>query len=97
MFKELKQYLNFGKCQSNDFDAQIADTTISLITYTILSLHKQVVEYIHLGQVFRKWKDQLLESTLAERLWRLFVGLILSFIQIFELDIPIEELLKKIF
>lgn len=97
MFKELKQYLNFGKCQSNDFDAQIADTTISLITYTILSLHKQVVEYIPLGQVFRKWKDQLLESTLAERLWRLFVGLILSFIQIFELDIPIEELLKKIF
>ncbi|MFH1252602.1 MAG: transposase [bacterium] len=97
MFKELKQYLNFGKCQSNDFDAQIADTTISLITYTILSLHKQVVEYIPLGQVFRKWKDQLLESTLAERLWRLFVGLILSFIQIFELDMGIEELLKKIF
>jgi hypothetical protein len=38
-----------------------------------------------------------LGSTLAERLWRLFVGLILFFIQIFELDIPIEELLKKIF
>lgn len=97
MFKELKQYLNFGKCQSNNFDAQIADTTISLITYTILSLHKQVVEYIPLGQIFRKWKDQLLESTLAERLWRLFVGLILSFIQIFELGVEIEELLKKIF
>jgi hypothetical protein len=87
MFKELKQYLNFGKCQSNDFDAQVADMTISLITYTILSLHKQVVEYIPLEQVFGKWKDQLLESTLAERLWRFFVGLILSFIQIFELDV----------
>lgn len=96
MFKELKQYLNLGKCQSNDFDAQIADTTISLITYTVLSLYKQVVEYVPLGQVFRKWKDQLLESTLAERLWKLFVNLILSFIQIFELDVPIEDLLKKL-
>lgn len=26
--KELRHHLNFGKCQSNDFDAQIADTTI---------------------------------------------------------------------
>jgi hypothetical protein len=30
-FKEAKQLLNLGGCQSNDFDAQIADTTISMI------------------------------------------------------------------
>ena len=50
-----------------------------------------------LGQVFRDCKEQLLEATLAERLWRLFVSLILSFIQIFELDISIEEFLKRLF
>jgi hypothetical protein len=97
MFKELKQYLNFGKCQSNDFDAQIADTTFSLITYTLLTLYKQVTDYIPLGQVFRKWKDQLLDTILAERLWKLFVSLILSFIQILGIGIQIEELLKKLF
>jgi IS4 transposase len=30
-FKETKQLLNLGGCQSNDFDAQIADATISMI------------------------------------------------------------------
>lgn len=30
-FKECKQYLLLGKCQSLDFDAQIADTTLSMV------------------------------------------------------------------
>jgi len=49
MFKELEQHLNFGRCQSNDFDAQIVDTTISLVTHTILSLCKRINDYIPLG------------------------------------------------
>jgi len=30
-FKENKQYLSHGKCQSQDFDTQIANTTICMI------------------------------------------------------------------
>ena len=30
-FKEAKQLLGLGKCQSNDFDAQIADATITSV------------------------------------------------------------------
>ncbi|MCF8380864.1 MAG: transposase [Bacteroidales bacterium] len=30
-FKEAKQLLGLGRCQSTDFDAQIADTTITMI------------------------------------------------------------------
>jgi len=47
-FKESKQYLNLGKCQSNDFDAQIADTTISLTQYIILSLYKSQKKFLEL-------------------------------------------------
>ncbi len=34
--KKSKQYLHLGKCQSQGFDAQIADTTLSLIRYLLL-------------------------------------------------------------
>jgi len=37
-FKEAKQLLGLGKCQSNDFDAQIADTTITMIQHLLLTL-----------------------------------------------------------
>ena len=43
--KEAKQYLNLGKCQSQDFDAQIAATTISLIQYNVLSLVRRINDY----------------------------------------------------
>ena len=35
-FKEMKQHLGLGKSQSQDFDAQIADATISIIRYIML-------------------------------------------------------------
>jgi predicted nucleic acid-binding Zn finger protein len=37
-FKDAKQLLGLGRCQSNDFDAQIADTTITLIQHILLTL-----------------------------------------------------------
>jgi len=36
-FKESKQLLGLGKCQSNDFDGQIADTTTTFIQYILLT------------------------------------------------------------
>ena len=97
MFKELKQHLNFGRCQSNDFDAQIADTTISLVTHTILSLYKRIHDYIPLGQIFRKFREMLLQTTLAQRLWNLFLFVVTSLIQILDLRKDIDELIQRIF
>ncbi|PLB86087.1 hypothetical protein C0T31_07220 [Dysgonamonadaceae bacterium] len=34
-FKESKQYLGLGKCQSQDFGAQIAATTLCMLQYKI--------------------------------------------------------------
>jgi len=70
-FKECKQNLNINKCQSNDFDAHIAWITLSLISYMTLSLHKRFDDDETMGEVFRDFKNELLEITLVEKLWQI--------------------------
>jgi len=86
MFKECKQLLNLGKCQSNDFDAQVADTTICFIMYIMLSFHKRIHSYTTLGELFAKYRDDFIEATLAEKLWYLFLILQSTVAEIFEID-----------
>jgi hypothetical protein len=90
MFKECKQLLNLGDCQSNDFGAQIADTSMSLLVYLMLSLHKKIYSYITLGA--SRWigteyyYDELLQATVAEKLWHLFLTIQLTVAEIFAID-----------
>jgi len=93
-FKEGKQYLRLGRSQSRDFDGQIADITISMIQYTILSLQKRFLSYETIGGIFKNIQDKMLEYTLAERLWQLFVMLQEKLAQI--LDIDVCELISKL-
>lgn len=53
-FKEAKQYLLLGKSQSQDFDAQIADTTISFIRYILLSYYERTHYGTSIGGLFQK-------------------------------------------
>ena len=76
MFKEMKTYLNLGKCQSNDFDAQIADATISSILYILLAYVKRVESYETIGELFQCINEEIREKTLAERLWAIFEELL---------------------
>lgn len=75
-FKETKQQLKLGTCQSQDFDAQIAHVTTCYILYTLLAYFRRVNAYESLGGVFDAIKDDLLEKNLAERLWDLFEELL---------------------
>ena len=86
LFKECKQHLNLGKCQSNDFDAHIADTTISLLVYMMLSFHKKIHSYTTLGALFAHYRDELIETTVAEKLWQLFISLQFTIAEILEID-----------
>ena len=95
MFKEAKQYLNLGKSQANDFDSQIADTTISMMQYILLTLHKRFQAYESLGELFRANKQYFLEVTLAKRLWGFFLQLLQEITALFEVDF--EQLMDKIF
>lgn len=71
-FKDVKQNLNFGKCQSTDFDAHIATMSLCLMNYTMLTLIKRFNDCESLGIMFKSFKDKLLVQTLEVKLWEIF-------------------------
>ena len=68
MYCECKQYLGLGRCQSTDFDAQIADCTLALATYTMLTLYKRFGDYETMGALFRQAQGDLMPLTLWQRI-----------------------------
>jgi predicted nucleic acid-binding Zn finger protein len=75
-FKEAKQLVGLGRCQSNDFDAQIADTTITMIQHILLTLKYRFEHYESKGALFNQVREDIIQSRLDERIWGLFVELI---------------------
>ena len=75
-FKETKQHLKLEKCQSRDFDAQIAHITTCYILYTLLAYFRRVNAYDSLDGLFAEIKDDIVEKNVAERLWELFDDLL---------------------
>ncbi|MBL0017616.1 MAG: transposase [Bacteroidetes bacterium] len=53
-FKESKQLLGLGNCQSRDFDAQIAAVTICMMQYLTLAHQKRIGSYHTIGGLFRE-------------------------------------------
>lgn len=94
-FKESKQLLGLGKCQSNDFDAQIAEATLSVMRYTIFSYEKQKRVYQTLGGVFKELKEQTSELILSQRIWGLVVSLLTQLGK--WLDIDWQDLMQNMF
>ena len=94
-FKECKQCLGLGKCQSKDFDAQIASITICLMQYNMLSVVKRFEGYETLGELFRESQADTLELTVFERIWQIIIELLGEIAEV--LDIELEVLMEKIF
>jgi predicted nucleic acid-binding Zn finger protein len=92
-FKEEKSLLNLGGCRSSNFDAQIADTTVSMIAYILLSFRYRYDHYESMGALFRSMNAERLRQTLDIRLWGLFLEIIQTVADIFEIDA--DELLGK--
>lgn len=90
LFKECKGYLNLGSCQSNNFDAQIADTTITMIQYTLLTLKKRFDHYETRGEIFKHTTEQIGERRLHMRLWELLILIMKTVLK--ALDIVIDDL-----
>ncbi len=93
-FKEAKKYFGLGKSQSRDFNAQIADISISMIQYNIFSLAKRFTSYETLGALFNETKDTMLELTICKRLWGFILELLAMLADIFDVDM--EEVMSKI-
>jgi len=93
-FKECKKHFGLGKSQANDFDAQIADTTIGIISFNMFSVARRFTSYETLGELFRETSIMLLEMTICQRLWGLFQELLRIIADIFDVDF--EELMQKL-
>ncbi len=93
-FKESKQHLGLGKCQSQDFDAQIASISISMLQYNILSVAKRFSDYETLGKLFQSANAEIIELTIAERIWLIIIEIIAQLADL--LDIDAELLMEKI-
>jgi hypothetical protein len=85
-FKEAKQMLNLGGCQSSTFDAQIADTTITMIACILLAFRFRYDHYQSMGALFRAMNAETLQKTIDIRLWELFVALVQTVCQMIEKD-----------
>lgn len=95
-FKESKQLLGLGKCQSNDFDAQIADSTITMIRHMLLTLRYRVDNYESFNGLFSQISESAIQQRLNQRLWGLFVELLQIIATIFD-QADEQELLERIF
>lgn len=91
--RESKQLLNLGGCQSSNFDAQVAETTISMIAYLLLTLRMRYDNYESKGALYRSMNADMLRETLDKRLWGLFIELICNVCEVLEMDA--DDLLKK--
>ena len=92
--KEAKQFFNLGGCQSSDFDAHIADTTISMIAYILASLRYRYDHYESMGQLFRAMNADNLQKTLDKRIWELFIQVLNEICLV--LDKDIDDVLEQI-
>lgn len=96
-FKECKQYLLLGKCQSQDFDAQIADITLSMIRYILLSYYERTHYGITMGGLFRKLSQASIKENLLADINVYFIELLQIFANIAGVDFIefYEDLLRN--
>ena len=86
VFKESKGLLGLGKCQSANFAAQIACTSLVALQYDILSVVKRFMDYETIGELFRQVGQDSLELTITERIWQAILELVAAITKVFSID-----------
>jgi hypothetical protein len=79
--------LRLGKSQNTDFCGQVADATLAMITYTILTLYKRFEEYETLGELFRHTQKEMLEKTICERIEMVILKILRDLLEILCVDV----------
>ena len=94
-FKEAKQLLGLGKSQSTNFDVQIAQTTVTMVQYLLVSLRYRIEAYETIGGMFKDIKQDYIEHNLNERLLLAIIE-ILSVLELIIGNIDFEETIGKL-
>jgi len=94
MYKECRQNLKLGSYQGTDFDAQIADNTLCMMTHMLLTLEKRFSEYETMGDLFREERDSLLMITQWKRVLSIIERILTAIAEYLVIDIC--ETMRKI-
>jgi hypothetical protein len=94
-FKEAKQLFGLGKCQSTNFDVQIAQITIAMTQYLLTSIRYRMEAYETIGGLFKDLKQDYIENKLNIRILAV-VNLILTILEKLIESIDIEHITRKI-
>ena len=93
-YHDQKQLLDFGRCQSVHFSAQIASFTLTMMQYNILCMVKRFEAYETVGTLFREATAGTLELSAADRIWELILDTILEIAEMISADA--SELLSAV-
>ena len=93
-YHDCKQLLDFGRCLSVHFSAQIASFTLTMMQYNILCTVKRFEAYETIGELFREATAGTLELSVADRIWELILDTILEIAEIISADA--SELLSAV-
>lgn len=96
IFKDCKQNLGLGKCQSRDFSAQIAHSTIAFLQYNILSTTRRFSNYETIGGLFKDVCQDTKELTICQRIWEIICEIASVIAETFDIsnDKAIETIIK---
>ncbi len=94
-FKEAKQLLGLGKSQSTNFDVQVAQTTITMIQYLLVSLKYRIEAYQTIGGMFKEISQSFIEHKLDERLLSAIIEL-LAILDLLIDGVNMEETICKL-
>ena len=93
-YHDCKQLLDFGRCQSVHFSAQIASFTLTMMQYNILCTVKRFEAYETIGALFRDVTGNTLELSVTDRIWELILDTILEIAEMISADA--SELLSAV-
>jgi len=85
-FKDGKQHLQLGKCQCNNFDSQIAATTLAMMQYIMLLLYKHRYYGQSLGSIFDLLSSQAEEENITRYLLEIFWEIVNGIGEILKVD-----------
>ena len=94
-FKEAKQLFGLGKCQSTNFDVQIAQITIIMTQYLLTSIRYRMEAYETIGGLFKDLKQDYIENKLNLRILAV-VNLIITVLEKLIESIDVEWITCKI-
>jgi len=85
-YKDCKTLLNFGKCQSVHFAAQIASFTLTMMQYNILCTVKRFEAYETIGGLFTEVTNDTLELSVTDKIWAIILDFVLEAAERYSID-----------